>query len=112
VYQLTEGLNGSARDTLDFLCSYNPDKAYTLPVDSLNSSLKFGKEKDMGSVMISTLAAAASKDPSPLAIKRNAPGHQRDSSSAINRENKNILMLNTVSMVLYIVSTSQAAFAL
>eukprot|EP00804_Cyclotella_cryptica_P014024 CCRYP_002501-RB/>CCRYP_002501-RB protein AED:0.04 eAED:0.04 QI:76/1/1/1/0.85/0.75/8/589/1746 len=99
---LGDGLNGSARDTLDFLCSYNPDKAYTLPADSMNSSLKFGKEKAIGSVMISTLAAAADKDPSPLAIRRNTAENRGDSPPAINRENQNILMLNTVSMVLYI----------
>ena len=66
----TDGLSGCSRETLDFLCSFSPDKAYLLSANSLAHSLKGGKERAMGAVMMSSLAAAANKDASSLAIRR------------------------------------------
>ena len=97
---IIDGLTGCARDTLDFLCSYNPDQAYLLNSDSLYSSLRIGKEKAMGLVMTSALTAASNREATSLAISRNAVGNAQDRPTSDNCQH--ILRLNTVSMVLFI----------
>lgn len=100
---ITDGLTGCARETLDFLCSYNPDKAYLLDADSLYSSLRIGREKAMGLVMTSALTAASNREATSLAISRSAAGNAQDIPSSDGSLGcQHILRLNTVSMVLFI----------
>jgi hypothetical protein len=57
----------------------------------------------MGLVMVSVLEAAASKDASSLALRPNVVGSQGDLSSTVTSKYRNILRINTTSVVLYIV---------
>lgn len=56
----------------------------------------------MGLVMTSTLSAAANREASPLAIRRNAAGSHQDLSVSDSLGCTRILRLNTISMVLFI----------
>jgi hypothetical protein len=60
-----EGLDGCARETLDFFVSYNPDAALLLDCDVLFKGLRSGRwmRLPIGEVMISTLAAAMTTPP-------------------------------------------------
>jgi magnesium-transporting ATPase (P-type) len=58
----------------------------------------------MGLVMTSTLAAAASRDASSLAIRRSASGNQEVLFPSANPVCQHILRLNTASLVLFIVN--------
>jgi hypothetical protein len=60
-----EGLDGCARETLDFFVSYNPDAALLLDCDVLFKGLKSGRwmRLPIAEVMISTLAAAMTSPP-------------------------------------------------
>lgn len=60
-----EGLDGCARETLDFFVSYQPDAALFLDCDVLFKGLKSGRwmRLPIGEVMISTLATAMTAPP-------------------------------------------------
>ena len=113
-----DGLDGCSRETLDLLCSYNPDAAYTLDSETLYASLKIGRENEgIGSVMVASLAAAAKgndvisnsiryrrKVSAAMCIKPQLAGENDNSQSSSQVKNRNILVLNTASMVLFLVN--------
>jgi hypothetical protein len=113
-----DGLDGCSRETLDLLCSYNPDAAYTLDSETLHASLKIGRENEgIGSVMVASLAAAAKgsdmtstsvkfrrKVSAAMCIKPQLAGEVDNSHSSLQAKNRNILGLNTSSMVLFLVN--------
>ena len=113
-----DGLDGCSRETLDLLCSYNPDAAYTLDSETLHASLKIGRENEgIGSVMVASLAAAAKgsdmtstsvkfrrKLSAAMCIKPQLAGEVDNSHSSLQAKNRNILGLNTSSMVLFLVN--------
>jgi hypothetical protein len=113
-----DGLDGCSRETLDLLCSYNPDAAYTLDSETLHASLKNGRENEgIGSVMIASLAAATKgsdiisnsiryrrKVSAAMCIKPQLAGGDDMSQSSLQAKNRNILTLNTASMVLFLVN--------
>ena len=113
-----DGLDGCSRETLDLLCSYNPDAAYTLDSETLYASLKIGRENEgVGSVMVASLAAAAKgsdvisnniryrrKVSAALCIKPQLAGEVDSPQSSSQAKNRNILAMNTASMVLYLVN--------
>jgi len=113
-----DGLDGCSRETLDLLCSYNPDAAYTLDSETLYASLKIGRENEgVGSVMVASLAAAAKgsdvisnsiryrrKVSAALCIKPQLAGEDDNLQSSSQAKNRNILALNSASMVLFLVN--------
>lgn len=113
-----DGLDGCSRETLDLLCSYNPDAAYTLDSETLYASLKNGRENEgIGSVMVASLAAATKgsdvisnsiryrrKVSAAMCIKPQLAGEDDTSQSSLQAKNRNILTLNTASMVLFLVN--------
>lgn len=113
-----DGLDGCSRETLDLLCSYNPDAAYTLDSETLYASLKIGRENEgVGSVMVASLAAAAKgsdvisnniryrrKVSAALCIKPQLAGEVDRPQSSSEAKDRNILAMNAASMVLYLVN--------
>lgn len=113
-----DGLDGCSRETLDLLCSYNPDAAYTLDSETLYASLKIGRENEgVGSVMVASLAAAAKgsdvisnntryrrKVSAALCIKPQLAGEVDKPQSSSQAKNRTILAINAASMVLYLVN--------
>ncbi|KAL7491615.1 hypothetical protein ACHAWT_000904 [Skeletonema menzelii] len=113
-----DGLDGCSRETLDLLCSYNPDAAYTLDSETLFASLKIGRENEgVGGVMVASLAAATKgsavisnsiryrrKVSAALCIKPQLAGADDSPQSSSQAKNRNILSLNTASMVLFLVN--------
>ncbi|KAL7552470.1 hypothetical protein ACHAWF_015723 [Thalassiosira exigua] len=111
-----DGLDGCSRETLDFLCSYQPDAAYTLDVEELYNSLKVvGRGKGgIGDVLVASLAAAAKgyetatdrsrfrkRVASAMSINPQATGEE-DAPSFRNIEYQNALRINAASMILYL----------
>ena len=113
-----DGLDGCSRETLDLLCSYNPDAAYTLDSETLYASLKIGREDEgVGSVMVASLAAATKgsdvisnsiryrrKVSAALCIKPQLTGAVDNPHSSSQAKNRNILSLNTASTVLFLIN--------
>lgn len=116
-----DGLDGCSRESLDVLCSYQPDAAYTLDMETLYNSLKSssGQEKGIGDVMVACLSSAAKgydltsnrarfrrHVASAMSINPQATGEENDAPSYRNTEYQNILRLNANSLVLYLVSSN------
>ena len=114
-----DGLDGCSRETLDFLCSYSPDASYTLDMDTLHTSLKLdGRGKHgIGGVMVGSLAAASkgydlasNRDrfrrnvAAAMSINPKATGEEKLVPSERSVEFQNVLRLNCISMILYLVS--------
>eukprot|EP00578_Thalassiosira_sp_NH16_P021029 CAMPEP_0181090480 /NCGR_PEP_ID=MMETSP1071-20121207/7881_1 /TAXON_ID=35127 /ORGANISM="Thalassiosira sp., Strain NH16" /LENGTH=814 /DNA_ID=CAMNT_0023172543 /DNA_START=279 /DNA_END=2724 /DNA_ORIENTATION=+ len=112
-----DGLGGCSRETLEFLCSYSPDAAYTLDMETIYSSLKNndqGKDVIGGVIMVQSLAAASKgyalasnrsrfrrHVAAAMSINPQATGEENAVPSFRN-EYQNILRLNSFSYVLYV----------
>jgi len=129
---LGDGLDGCSRETLNFLCSYNPDFAYSVDSETIDSCLKIGRDKHdgIGGVMVASLAAGArgksdgsnidrfrSRVSAAMSIKPQATGEECTGAPARSMEFKNVLRLNAMSMLLfmgnyYVVMPSAHIFAI
>ena len=89
-----------------------PDAAYTLDMETIYTSLKIvGRGKDgIGGVMVASLAAAASgydqrHVAAAMSINPQATGEENDVPKPTpSPQYQNILRLNRISMILYLVS--------
>jgi len=112
-----DGLDGYSSETLNFLCSYQPDAAYTLDMETVYASL-IGQDKadGIGGVMVASLAAAATgydlasnrtrfrrQVAACMSINPKATGDDNDGhQSTRDMAYQNILRLNAASMMLYL----------
>lgn len=110
-----DGLDGYSSETLNFLCSYQPDAAYTLDMETVYASL-IGQDKadGIGGVMVASLAAAATgydlasnrtrfrrQVAACMSINPKATGDDNDDPTR-DMAYQNILRLNAASMMLYL----------
>lgn len=111
-----DGLDGYSSETLNFLCSYQPDAAYTLDMETVYASL-IGQDKadGIGGVMVASLAAAATgydlasnrtrfrrQVAACMSINPKATGDDDQNHPTRDMAYQNILRLNAASMMLYL----------
>ena len=113
-----DGLDGCSSDTLNFLCSYQPDAAYTLDMETVYASLVGqgkGSGSGIGGVFVASLAAAASgydlaqnrsrfrrQVAACMSINPQATGDDDNGAPSRDMEIQNILRLNAASVILYL----------